>query len=747
MVASVERWGLKKAKSTTALSPVALLTLAACNANGVNSSIVSGSSSVSVSGNALKGPLDNAFVFIDANENGVWDAGEASDLTDSDGNYSISASASGKLLVTEDPSGTTTDTSTGLAIAGFSLSAPDGATVITPFTTLMADGGMTAEELAQGLGLDADIDPLTFNPFAEGVDAASALSAEKLAHQVFNVVTSYADSASTIGDGVDSGAAFRLAMQAVADVVKTAAASSDLVDLSDSDDLASIQERAIINLTDLDSDLGGAAFSSYMDSVTLGIKNVNAQVAAADSLTSDAAKTLFGLGSSLREQVNTGAEAEKAAPGTGANSIAFKSAASVGDAAGDAAVEVKEVSGKVLLGPIKSALVWLDKDGDGVLDSNENSKRTDEDGSFSFSTTASTPNFAVLLDDSSINMAAGNVVGDQNGVPLKSAGGASVSFITTVMKQAGLTSDQIVSIFDLPEIEDIANIDPYGDGVDADFSEAYLQANHQLAAVADGLGAMVYGAGLAGANVWPKTFEGIASVAEEAAAGSFVFDGNSGKANIEALLTSVATEANVQGQLTDVLKTALVDGIFNVTTVIGTVTDFDPDTVDGSGKLSNTNQLQFEIYSAVDGGGPNSITYKTASNLDEDLTNRPPTDLGFLVDDELIDIARITDAASEDEKLFKVGVTDDGSLRRWEIAEIDGTDYESFVFADAADDTPRMLYQSDSGDNDISSVSLKLNVTSLDATAKDTFSVVLVAQDDAYKDFSDPLLVVVSEAL
>jgi len=408
---------------------------------------------------------------------------------------------------------------------------------------------------------------------------------------------------------------------------------------------------------------------------------------------------------------------------------------------------VKEVSGKVLLGPIKSALVWLDKDGDGILDGNENSKRTDENGSFSFSTTASTPNFAVLLDDSSINMAAGNVVGDQNGVPLKSAGGASVSFVTTVMKQAGLTSDQIVSIFDLPEIEDIANFDPYGDGVDADFSEAYLQANHQLAAVADGLGAMLYGAGVAETSVWSKTFEGIASVAENAAAGSFVFDGNAGKTNIEALLNSVATEANVQGQLTDALKTAVVDGIFNVTTVIGTVTDFDPDTAGGSAELSNANQLQNEIYAAVNGGGPNSITYKTASNLDEDLTNRPPTDIGFLVDDELIDIASITDAASDDEKVFEVSVTDDGSLRRWEIAEIDGTDYESFVFADAAEDSARMLYETDSGDSDISSVDLKLNVSTLDATAKDTYTVVLVAQDDAYKEFSDPLLVVVSEAL
>jgi hypothetical protein len=86
-------------------------------------------------------------------------------------------------------------------------------------------------------------------------------------------------------------------------------------------------------------------------------------------------------------------------------------------------------------------------------------------------------------------------------------------------------------------------------------------------------------------------------------------------------------------------------------------------------------------------------------------------------------------------------------LRRWEIAEIDGTDYAKFVFADAAEDNPRTLYQTDDGDNDISSVSLKLNVETLDATAKNTYTVVLMAQDDVYKEYSDPLLVVVSESL
>ena len=737
----------QKMKSTrvigaSALSPLALLTLAACGGVGNGGS---GSSSTVVSGNAIKGPLDNAFVFIDSNENGVWDTGEASDLTDSDGNYSISASATGKLVVTEDPNGTTTDTSTGLALSGFSLSAPDGADVISPMTTLIADGGMTAAQITQGLGLPDGVDPLTYNPYGSGVNAAEALAVEKLAHQVFNVVTSYADSAATVGD-ISAAEAFSAAMEAVASTTIARANAGEVIDLSLSDDLADIQSAAVTKFTTIDSALP-ATFSTYLDSVSAGLKNVNAQVANADSLTSDAAKELFGLGAGLREQVNTGAQAEKAAAGTGANSVTYKSAAAVTEDAGSAAVEVVEVSGKVLIGPVKSALVWLDKDGDGVLDTNEKYQRTDEDGSFTFSTTSSSPNFAVLLDNSSINMAAGNVVGDDNGVPLMSAGGTSVSHITTVMKKAGLTSSQIVSIFDLPEIDDIANFDPYGEGVSSDQAAGYLQATHQLAAVADGLAALLYGAGVVEANVWSKTLEGIASVAENATAESFVFDGNSGKANIEALLNSVATEGNVQGQLTDALKTAVVDGIFNVTTVIGTVTDFDPDTASGSAKLSNTQQLQVEIYTAVSGGGPNSVTYKTASNLDEDLTNRPPTDLGFLVGDDLIDIASIKDNASADDKVFEVGVADDGSMLRWNIAEIDGTDYASFVFANAAEDAPRVLYETENGDNDISSVNLKLNVDTLDATVQNTYTVVLVAQDDAYKEFSDPLLVVVSEAL
>jgi len=285
----------QKMKSTrvigaSALSPLALLTLAACGGVGSGGPTVSGSSVVS--GNAIKGPLDNAFVFIDSNENGVWDTGEASDLTDSDGNYSISASATGKLVVTKDPNGTTTDTSTGLALSGFSLSAPDGADVISPMTTLIADGGMTAAQITQGLGLPDGVDPLTYNPYGSGVNAAEALAVEKLAHQVFNVVTSYADSAATVGD-ISAAEAFSAAMEAVASTTIARANAGEVIDLSLSDDLADIQSAAVTKFTAIDSALP-VTFGTYLDSVSLGLKNVNAQVANADNLESDAAN-IFSL--------------------------------------------------------------------------------------------------------------------------------------------------------------------------------------------------------------------------------------------------------------------------------------------------------------------------------------------------------------------------------------------------------------------------------------------------------------------
>ena len=70
------------------LSPLALLALTACGGGGGGGSSSgssssggsgsSGSSSYSILGKVIKGPLTNALVFLDYNDNGSFDAGETS---------------------------------------------------------------------------------------------------------------------------------------------------------------------------------------------------------------------------------------------------------------------------------------------------------------------------------------------------------------------------------------------------------------------------------------------------------------------------------------------------------------------------------------------------------------------------------------------------------------------------------------------------------------------------------------------
>ena len=97
------------------------------------------------------------------------------------------------------------DTSTSQALSNVTLSAPAGATVVTPTTTVvkeLSSAGVSAAEVASALGLDG-IDILNFNPFADGADPADALKAEKVASQVMTTVQAFARTASSAGSGGD----------------------------------------------------------------------------------------------------------------------------------------------------------------------------------------------------------------------------------------------------------------------------------------------------------------------------------------------------------------------------------------------------------------------------------------------------------------------------------------------------------------------------------------------------------------
>ena len=132
------------------LSACALTTALLVSACGGGSSSPP-ASATSSSGFAVDGYLSAATVLCDANSNGSGDTGEATVSTDSSGFFKFTPACSAPLVAT---GGTNVDT--GLPFTG-KLKAPTGSTVVSPLTTLLAEG-MTSDQVAKSLGLPAGID-------------------------------------------------------------------------------------------------------------------------------------------------------------------------------------------------------------------------------------------------------------------------------------------------------------------------------------------------------------------------------------------------------------------------------------------------------------------------------------------------------------------------------------------------------------------------------------------------------------
>ena len=303
-----------KNKTALSLSPLALLTLAACG----------GPPNVgSKSGKAQKGPLENARAFLDYNDNGVWDsATEPGDLTSSTGAYTISetllpsavqTAAGYSLVVTTD--GLTVDTSTGAVLSGVTMSAPTTSSMITPVTTLVEEGGLTQAQVVAALGLPATFDPMTFDAFSTTLTAAektTALAAEKVSQKVMAAVTTFAAVAE--GSGVSAALAFEGAMSSVVAQVAVASAASGTMTVSAAD------VDAISALMSDQYDAGGkfkaavdagsatkATYTTQATSTTDAIKNVAAAITAVTSEDLAASKDLFSVVQVMQDQVKAAA--------------------------------------------------------------------------------------------------------------------------------------------------------------------------------------------------------------------------------------------------------------------------------------------------------------------------------------------------------------------------------------------------------------------------------------------------------
>ena len=332
----------------TSLTPLGLLTLAACGGGGGGgSSSISVSNNYSVSGNAVAGPIDGAIAFVDYDEDGVLDiADEPYVYTDSNGAFSLTSTDSdAPIVVTTDSttagglSVSAIDTSSDTSLTGITLKAPTGSSVVSPTSTvafdLMETNGLTEAQVATALGLDG-VSILSFNPYASGVNADTALAVEKVASQVMTTVKAITAAAEGAGANVQDAA--NEAFSALVTVVQTKTSAGQTIDLTNATDLASVETQASSNLASA-SGIDATAFNTILDTAMDSVKLVNDAIDAITDtdLTSSATKGVLATSELLKDQVKQAATAEKATPGSGASNVTLTDSTSVSSAASSAA--------------------------------------------------------------------------------------------------------------------------------------------------------------------------------------------------------------------------------------------------------------------------------------------------------------------------------------------------------------------------------------------------------------------------
>jgi len=176
-------------KKQTILWLAIAASLSACG-DSTESALPATPTPVASSGKAIDGYLSGSTVLCDANKNGAADTGEATTTTNSTGDFTFAAGCSGTIVVTGG-----TDATTGFPFKGV-LKTPAGSAVATPLTTLLADTGLTAAQLATALGLPAGTDVTKLDP-ADGKHndlLRTTLAVQQIVQQLANTLGNLAGS-------------------------------------------------------------------------------------------------------------------------------------------------------------------------------------------------------------------------------------------------------------------------------------------------------------------------------------------------------------------------------------------------------------------------------------------------------------------------------------------------------------------------------------------------------------------------
>lgn len=227
-----------------------------------------------LTGKAIDGYLKGSTVFADANKNGVLDVGEVSTTTQAGGQFTLE-NATGPLVVFGG-----IDESTGNAFKSI-LKAPEGATVVTPLTTLQqgfVEKGLSVDQaqaaVAKALGLDTTtVDLKTYDPIAQLTSATVnptqtidlMASSAKIAQLLVTASVKFQEVSGGQVSLVQAGEALLAAL------VNTIASDKDgVIDLSDKTFLKSVLDDSAATVVNSLAEMGGgtANFKLSMESAT-----------------------------------------------------------------------------------------------------------------------------------------------------------------------------------------------------------------------------------------------------------------------------------------------------------------------------------------------------------------------------------------------------------------------------------------------------------------------------------------------
>ena len=285
-----------------------------------------------------KGTLQNAQVFLDADNDGVldwtdgnsndaWDAGEGEQwaLTDDTGAVSFSQVVATNLVAQAYKVGgvsQTVDAVSGSNVENLQMKADATASVITPLTTLVK-AGLSNDDVLNILGLGdlvtAGVDINSYDPFSvANANSANSVAYEKIAAQTFTLINATAELVAASADGVTADTSFTYALSEIITQIeaKIVADPTTTIDLSDTAIITAIIDSTIaaVDVAKGTSVAENLAYnsSSITSSIATAIANTNAQIQTITTFDSAAKSILNNAADGVSAEIKVAVEAQVA---------------------------------------------------------------------------------------------------------------------------------------------------------------------------------------------------------------------------------------------------------------------------------------------------------------------------------------------------------------------------------------------------------------------------------------------------